>query len=68
MGGCLPCFGSSDTDKEERDGVKGGETGSKKEFGNGKEGSSVSRVSSGTVFFFSFLQVGVFALDSFMKF
>ncbi|XXG80669.1 hypothetical protein AAC387_Pa09g1485 [Persea americana] len=46
MGTCLPCFGSSNTEKEERNGVKGGETGSKKEFGNGKEGSSVRRVSS----------------------
>ncbi|RWR95320.1 serine/threonine-protein kinase CDL1-like protein [Cinnamomum micranthum f. kanehirae] len=46
MGSCLPCFGSSNTDKEERNGVKGGETGSKNEFGNGKEGSSVSRFSS----------------------
>lgn len=59
MGGCFPCFESSNKEEEEEgevegiNGVKGGDEGNKKEFG--KEGSAaVNRVSSGIVTFFFF--------------
>lgn len=49
MGGCFPCFGSSDEEKEVKNGVKGGEEGRKDAR---KEGSvSVSKVSLGNFIF-----------------
>lgn len=71
MGGCFPCFESSNKEEEEdvegRNGVKGGDEGNK-EFG--KEGSAaVNRVNSGIVTSFSFfLKVGFFSLGLFDEF
>lgn len=49
MGGCFPCFGSSDEEKKVKNGVKGGEEGRKDAR---KEGSvSVSKVSLGNFIF-----------------
>lgn len=50
MGGCFPCFGSSDDEKKAKNGVKGGEEGRKD---GRKEGSvSVTKVSLGIFFLF----------------
>lgn len=49
MGGCFPCFGSSDEEKKVKNGVKGGEEGRKDAR---KEGTvSVSKVSIGNFIF-----------------